>query len=95
MRRLRTPADVQDASADPMVRWAAQALSAGGAAWEHRGAVAVHAPYLTRRRRLVMSGPAEGVDGAIVAHVNLGASHRLRARYDVDNPQCALTPGLR
>jgi GNAT superfamily N-acetyltransferase len=68
VRRLRTPADVQDASADPMVRWAAQALSAGGAAWEHRGAVAVHAPYLTRRRRLVMSGPAEGVASLLAAH---------------------------
>jgi GNAT superfamily N-acetyltransferase len=68
VRRLRTPADVQDASADPMVRWASQALSAGGAAWEHRGAVAVHAPYLTRRRRLVMSGPAEGVASLLAAH---------------------------
>ena len=68
MRRLRTPADVQDACADPLVRWAAQALSAGGAAWEHRGAVAVHAPCLTRRRRLVMSGPAEGVASLLAAH---------------------------
>jgi GNAT superfamily N-acetyltransferase len=68
VRRLRTTADVQNASSDPMVRWAAQALSAGGAAWEHRGAVAVHAPHLTRRRRLVMSGPAEGVASLLAAH---------------------------
>lgn len=68
MRRLRTTADVQDASADPLIRWAAQALSAGGAAWEHRGAVAVHAPALTRRRRLVLSGPAEGVASLLSAH---------------------------
>ncbi|MGI5503186.1 GNAT family N-acetyltransferase [Lentzea sp. CA-135723] len=68
MRRLRTPADVQDASTDPLVRWAAQALSAGGAAWEHNGAVAVHAPCLTRRRRLVLSGPAEGVASLLAAH---------------------------
>lgn len=68
MRRLRTTADVQDASSDPLVRWAAQALSAGGAAWEHRGAVAVHAPSLTRRRRLVLSGPVEGVASLLAAH---------------------------
>lgn len=68
MRRLRTTADVQDASDDTLVRWAAQALSSGGAAWEHRGAVAVHAPCLTRRRRLVLSGPAEGVASLLAAH---------------------------
>jgi GNAT superfamily N-acetyltransferase len=68
VRRLRTTADVQDACADPLIRWAAQALSAGGAAWEHRGAVAVHAPALTRRRRLVLSGPAEGVASLLAAH---------------------------
>ncbi|MET9232733.1 GNAT family N-acetyltransferase [Lentzea sp. NPDC003310] len=68
MRRLRTTADVQDASDDPLVRWAAQALSSGGAAWSHGGAVAVHAPSLTRRRRLVLSGPAEGVASLLAAH---------------------------
>jgi len=68
VRRLRTTADVQDASDDPLVRWAAQALSSGGAAWEHNGAVAVHAPALTRRRRLVLSGPAEGVASLLAAH---------------------------
>jgi ribosomal protein S18 acetylase RimI-like enzyme len=68
VRRLRTTADVQDASDDPMVRWAAQALSCGGAAWEHGGAVAVHAPALTRRRRLVLTGPAEGVASLLAAH---------------------------
>lgn len=68
MRRLRTTADVQDASDDPMVRWAAQALSSGGAAWAHGDAVAVHAPSLTRRRRLVLSGPAEGVASLLAAH---------------------------
>ncbi|MGW6450029.1 GNAT family N-acetyltransferase [Lentzea sp. NPDC055074] len=68
MRRLRTTADVQDASNDPLVRWAAQALSSGGAAWAHNGAVAVHAPSLTRRRRLVLSGPAEGVASLLAAH---------------------------
>lgn len=68
MRRLRTTADLQDASSDPLIRWASQALSAGGAAWEHKGAVAVHAPSLTRRRRLVMSGPPEGVASLLAAH---------------------------
>lgn len=68
MRRLRTTAAVLDACSDPLVRWAAQALSSGGAAWEHRGAVAVHAPSLTRRRRLVLSGPAEGVASLLAAH---------------------------
>ncbi|MEV6244275.1 GNAT family N-acetyltransferase [Lentzea sp. NPDC051838] len=68
MRRLRTTADIHDVSADPLIRWASQALSAGGAAWEHRGAVAVHAPSLTRRRRLVMAGPPEGVASLLAAH---------------------------
>ncbi|GGU83161.1 GNAT family N-acetyltransferase [Lentzea flava] len=68
MRRLRTTADVLDACDDPLVRWASQALSSGGAAWEHRGAVAVHAPCLTRRRRLVLSGPPEGVASLLAAH---------------------------
>ncbi|SDO83466.1 GNAT family N-acetyltransferase [Lentzea jiangxiensis] len=68
MRRLRTTADVLDSSDDPLVRWASQALSAGGAAWEHCGAVAVHAPCLARRRRLVLAGPAEGVASLLAAH---------------------------
>lgn len=68
MRRLRTTAELLDACSDPLVRWASQALSADGAAWEHRGAVAVHAPLLTRRRRLVLSGPAEGVASLLAAH---------------------------
>ena len=68
MRRLRTTDEVLDASTDPLVRWASQALSSGGAAWEHRGAVAVHAPLLTRRRRLVLSGPAEGAVSLLAAH---------------------------
>lgn len=68
MRRLRTAAAVSEACADPLVRWAAQALTAGGAAWEHRGAVGVHAPLLNRRRRFVLSGPAEGVASLLAAH---------------------------
>ncbi|HEX7301529.1 GNAT family N-acetyltransferase [Lentzea sp.] len=68
MRRLRTAASVQDASDDSLVRWAAQALQAGGAAWEHHGAVAVHAPCLARRRRLILSGPPEGVASLLAAH---------------------------
>jgi GNAT superfamily N-acetyltransferase len=68
VRRLRTTADIQEASTDPLVRWASQALSAGGAAWEHKGAVAIHAPTLTRRRRLVLSGPPEGVASLLAAH---------------------------
>ncbi len=68
MRRLRTAAAVSEACPDPLVRWAAQALTAGGAAWEHRGAVGVHAPTLTSRRRFVLSGPAEGVASLLAAH---------------------------
>ncbi|MFD5830865.1 GNAT family N-acetyltransferase [Lentzea sp. NPDC060358] len=68
MRRLRTTACVREASDDSLVRWAAQALTAGGAAWEHNGAVAVHAPDLTRRRRLILSGPPEGVASLLAAH---------------------------
>ncbi|MFI6102378.1 GNAT family N-acetyltransferase [Lentzea sp. NPDC051213] len=68
MRRLRTTADVHDTCADPLIRWAAQALASGGAAWEHRGAVGVHAPSLARRRRLALAGPAEGVASLLAAH---------------------------
>lgn len=68
MRRLRTTACVLDASDDPLIRWASQALTAGGAAWEHHGAVAVHAPCLVRRRRLLLSGPPEGVASLLAAH---------------------------
>jgi GNAT superfamily N-acetyltransferase len=91
VRRLRTTADVQDASADPVIRWASQALSAGGAAWEHRGAVAVHAPCLARRRRLVLSGPPEGVASLLAAH---GRGVRLRPLLDRELAQkvAALMP---
>jgi ribosomal protein S18 acetylase RimI-like enzyme len=66
VRTLHSPADVAEASADQLVRWAAQALlpehhAPGGAAWEHGGAVGVHAPALNRNQRLVLAGPAEGV----------------------------------
>ncbi|SDH01952.1 FR47-like protein [Lentzea fradiae] len=80
MRRLRTPACVHDASDDPFIRWASQALGAGGAAWEHHGAVAVHAPCLARRRRLVLSGPAEGVASLLAAH---GRGVELRPQLEV------------
>lgn len=75
MRRLRTAASVSEACDDPLILWAAQALTSGGAAWEHRGAVAVHAPALNRRRRLVLSGPADGVASLLAAH---GRGERLR-----------------
>jgi ribosomal protein S18 acetylase RimI-like enzyme len=66
MRALHTPDDVAAASPDLLVRWAAQALLpthpvAGGAAWEHGGAVGVHAPGLNRHHRLVLAGPPDPV----------------------------------
>lgn len=61
MRELHTPADVAAASEDALVRWAAQALGAGGRAWAHGAAVGVHAPDLNRHDRLVLAGPAHDV----------------------------------
>ncbi|MER7013992.1 GNAT family N-acetyltransferase [Saccharopolyspora sp. NPDC000359] len=64
MQELRSANDVGNATDDLLVRWAAQALVAdyphpGGAAWQHRSAVVVYAPKLSRNDRVVFSGPAD------------------------------------
>ncbi|RKT83683.1 Acetyltransferase (GNAT) family protein [Saccharopolyspora antimicrobica] len=64
MRELRSAAEVGEVTDDLLVRWAAQALvadypHAGGAAWQHRSAVVVHAPALNQNNRVVFSGSAE------------------------------------
>ncbi|GAA4612204.1 GNAT family N-acetyltransferase [Saccharopolyspora hordei] len=64
MRELRSAADVGEATDDLLVRWAAQALEpdyphAGGAAWQHGSAVAVHAPKLNRNDRMAFTGSAD------------------------------------
>lgn len=70
MRVLPTPADVAAATPDPLLRWAAQALLPGraGAAWARGGAVAVWAPGLFRRDRLVLAGPPGDVSELLRAH---------------------------
>ncbi|MFD1149687.1 hypothetical protein, partial [Saccharothrix hoggarensis] len=76
MRVLTTPADVAAATADPLARWAAQALfpGRGGAAWAHGEAVAVLAPALNRHDRLVLVGPVDDVAVLLRAHVRPGLS---------------------
>ncbi len=60
MRRLTTVNDVAAASGhDAMVCWAAQRLPADGAAFRYGAAVAVAAPALFRRDRLVIRGPVD------------------------------------
>jgi ribosomal protein S18 acetylase RimI-like enzyme len=64
---LSTTAEVAGATDDPLVRWAAQALTPTypyrrGAAWRLGGAVAVFGPRLYRRDRLVLTG--DGADAA-------------------------------
>ena len=74
MRVLDSPADVSAATADPLVRWAAQALlpGRGGSAWAHGGAVGVLAPALYRFDRLVLTGPVDDVAVLLRAHVRPG-----------------------
>lgn len=64
---LSTSAEVTAATDDPLVRWAAQALTPSypgqrGAAWRVGGAVAVFGPRLYRRDRFVLTG--DGDDAA-------------------------------
>ncbi|MCE6994267.1 GNAT family N-acetyltransferase [Saccharothrix sp. S26] len=74
MRVLPTPADVSAATADPIARWAAQALlpGRGGTAWAHGEGVAVLAPGLFRFDRLVLVGPTDDVAALLRAHVRPG-----------------------
>ncbi|MBY8847776.1 GNAT family N-acetyltransferase, partial [Saccharothrix sp. MB29] len=79
MRELPTPADVAAANPDRLVRWAAQALlpghwRGGGAAWAHGDAVAVLAPGLNRRDRLVAAGPVDDVAVLLRAHERPGVT---------------------
>ncbi|HEY8373088.1 MAG TPA: GNAT family N-acetyltransferase [Pseudonocardiaceae bacterium] len=64
MRELHTVEEVVATSADPMLHWAAQALLPdypypGGTAWQHGTAVAVYAPGLNRRNRLLYAGEVD------------------------------------
>ncbi|MCS7478996.1 GNAT family N-acetyltransferase [Umezawaea endophytica] len=98
MRALRSPADVADASPDQLVRWAAQALlpthpTPGGGAWEHGGAVGVHAPGLNRNDRLVLAGPAEGVAAILSERVDDPVLRPL-VTTDLAGPVRALLPDL-
>jgi ribosomal protein S18 acetylase RimI-like enzyme len=100
VRTLHFPADVAEASADQLVRWAAQALlpehpSPGGAAWEHGGAVGVHAPGLNRNQRLVLAGPAEGVAAILRDQVRAhGPLLRPLVTTDLAAPVRELLPDL-
>lgn len=98
MRALRSPADVAEASSDQLVRWAAQALlpghpTPGGGAWEHRGAVGVHAPGLNRHHRLVLAGEPEGVAAILRERAHDPALRPLVAA-DLVDPVRALAPDL-
>jgi ribosomal protein S18 acetylase RimI-like enzyme len=98
MRALRSPADVAEASPDQLVRWAAQALlpshpTPGGGAWEHGGAVGVHAPDLNRHDRLVLAGPPEGI-AAILRDRGHGSTLRPLVATELVDPVRALLPDL-
>ncbi|AUS78421.1 GNAT family N-acetyltransferase [Actinoalloteichus sp. AHMU CJ021] len=61
VRPLLTPGEVAEATDDPLLRWASQVLTpsyprSGGSAWRLGGVVAVVAPGLFRRDRLVLGG---------------------------------------
>lgn len=76
LRALSTSAEVAAETDDPLVRWAAQALTPAypyqpGAAWRAGGAVAVFGPRLFRRDRLVVTG--DGADAAeLITHTAQG-----------------------
>ncbi|GAA1262423.1 GNAT family N-acetyltransferase [Saccharothrix xinjiangensis] len=74
MRVLPTPADVTSTHPDPLLRWASQALlpGRGGSAWAHGDAVAVWAPGLYRRDRLVLAGPPADVAVLLREHARPG-----------------------
>jgi ribosomal protein S18 acetylase RimI-like enzyme len=98
MRALRSPSDVADASSDQLVRWAAQALlpdhpTPGGGAWEHGGAVGVHAPGLNRHDRLVLAGPPEGV-AAILREQAHDPTLQPLVTTELADPVRALLPDL-
>ncbi|GAB2734764.1 hypothetical protein GCM10027174_04550 [Salinifilum aidingensis] len=66
MHQLSSFEAVRAATDEPLLRWAAQALTpdyphAAGSAWQHGGAVAVHAPDLSRNDRLACTGPPDDV----------------------------------
>lgn len=70
LRALSTDAEVAAATGDPLVRWAAQALTPSypyqqGSAWRLGTAVAVFGRRLYRRDRLVLTG--DGADAAELA----------------------------
>jgi ribosomal protein S18 acetylase RimI-like enzyme len=100
VRTLHSPDDVADASADQLVRWAAQALlpehpAPGGGAWEHGGAVGVHAPGLNRHERLVLAGPAEGIAAVLRDQVRAhGPALRPLVATDLAAPVRELLPDL-
>lgn len=75
MRVLPTPADVISSHPDPLLRWSSQSLrpGRGGAAWAHGDAVAVWAPGLYRRDRLVLAGPPADVAVLLREHDRPGA----------------------
>ena len=98
MRALHSPADVAEASSDQLVRWAAQALlpghpTPGGGAWEHGGAVGVHAPGLNRHNRLVLAGEPEGI-AAILSERATDPTLRPLVTADLADPVRALLPDL-
>ncbi|WP_157162871.1 GNAT family N-acetyltransferase [Actinoalloteichus spitiensis] len=69
MRPLLTPGEVAEATDDPLLRWASQALAPSypgpaGSAWRLGGAVAVVAPGLFRRDRIVLGGAGTDVVSA-------------------------------
>ncbi|MBE9373992.1 GNAT family N-acetyltransferase [Saccharopolyspora sp. HNM0983] len=64
MQELHTADELAEATDDLLVRWGGQALTTddparSGMAWRSSGAVAVHAPQLNRRDRVLFTGSAD------------------------------------
>lgn len=83
MYQLSSFEAVRAATDEPMLQWAAQALTsdyphAAGAAWQHGGAVAVHAPDLNRNDRLACTGPPDDAAELLSAVMPELPAERLR-----------------
>jgi ribosomal protein S18 acetylase RimI-like enzyme len=85
MEQLSTLSDVVAASgADPQCIWAAQGMRNGGGAWAHDGAVAVAAPGLGGRNRIVVRGRPAAASRVVRAAVDaLGPGYQVAGDPDV------------
>jgi ribosomal protein S18 acetylase RimI-like enzyme len=94
--RLRTADELRAASADPLILWAAQDLGARVQAWAHDTAVAVAAPDLAGRHRVVVAGGVADL-ATLVREWPDGDGQRYRLLGDAETitALCRVLPGRR